>query len=100
MDKLTIGLISVAAAIGLISARGASSSVTRPSVAGTGARTPSALPPQPPRRDIDPGMTVLRNDHIDDGIAVRSPFDGDRGMTRRPSSPGEQTGRQDETSEI
>ena len=100
MDKLTIGLISVAAAIGLISARGARSSSTRPSAAGTGARTPSASPPEPPRRDIDPGMAVLRNDHIDDGMAVRSRFDGDRGMVRRPSSPGEKAGRQDETSEI
>ncbi len=100
MDKLTLGLITAAAAIGLISARGARSSSTRPSVAGTGARTPSASPDEPPRRDIDPGMAVLRNDHIDDGIAVRSPFDGDRGMARRPSSPDEKTGRQNATSEI
>ena len=100
MDKLTLGLITAAAAIGLISARGARSSSTRPSAAGTGARTPSDSPPVPSRRDIDPGMTVLRNDHIDDGIAVRSPFDGDRGMTRRPSSPGEKTGRQNTTTEI
>jgi hypothetical protein len=100
MDKLTIGLISVAAAIGLISARGARSLSTSPSVAGSGARTPSATPAEPLRRDIDPGMAVLRNDHIDDGIAVRSPFDGDRGMARRPSSPGEKTGRQNATTEI
>ena len=100
MDKLTIGLISVAAAVGLISARGARSSSSRPSAAGTGARTPSASPPEPPWHDIDPGMTVLRNDHIDDGMAVRAPFDGDRGMTRRPSSPGEKTGRPDTTTDI
>lgn len=100
MDKLTIGLISVAAAIGLISARGARSSSIQPAVAGTGARTPSASPTEPPARDIDPGMAVLRNDHIDDGMAVRSPFDGDRGMARRPSSPTEKTGRQNAKSEI
>ena len=100
MDKLTIGLISVAAAIGLISARGARSSSTQSPVAGTGAGTPSASPDEPPRRDIDPGMAVLRNDHIDDGMVVRSPFDGDRGLARRPSPPGDQTGLQNAKSEI
>ena len=100
MDKLTIGLISVAAAIGLISARGARSSSTHPRATGSGARTPSTPSTQAPRHDIDPGMAVLRNDHIDDGIAVRSPFDGDRGMARRPSPPAEKAIRQNTTTEI
>jgi hypothetical protein len=100
MDKLTIGLISVAAAIGLISARGARSSSTQSPVAGRAVYTPSASPAEPPARDIDPGITVLRNDHIDEGMVVRSPFDGDRGMARRSSSPDEKAGRQNAKSEI
>jgi hypothetical protein len=87
MDKLTTGLIAVAAAIGLVALRDARQRAAQAAPQGSGT---SSLPPARPQAgDIDPGMVILRNDHIDDGIAVQSPFKGDPGIVAPRS--GEQS---------
>ncbi len=78
MDKLTTGLIAVAAAIGLIALRDARQRAAQDAPQGSG--TSPVPPARPKATDIDPGMVILRNDHIDDGMAVRSPFKGDPGI--------------------
>lgn len=85
MDKITTGLIALAAGIGLLAARGAKKPPRQPADAGgaSGMRTP------PQGNDIDPGMVILRNDPIDPGMVVRPSFDGDPGMVRRPPTPAE-----------
>ena len=83
MDRITTGLIIAAVAIGVLSsqdARRSSDPETR------GAETPRPTPPPPAGavpKHADQGMIVMRNDHLDDGMAVHSPFDGDRGITGR-----------------
>ncbi len=86
MDKLTFGLVAAAAALGFFATRDARKT--------QGSVTPVAagLQPEPPPRQLvgrateDDGMVVLRNDPIDDGMIVRSPFDGDRGMAKNAGS--------------
>ena len=86
MGKLTTALIGVAVAIGLLAARGARK----------GTKQVSPAPPEPNAAakggggSATSGIVILRNDPIDNGIAVRSPFDGDRGIVRSQPSPGRQ----------
>lgn len=95
MDKITIGLIAAAAAVGMVAAQDARRSRRQE---GTTLDTPShSVPRGGP--GIDPGIAVLRNDHSDDRMAVRSPFKGDNGIVRRPPTPGQNATRPSSTKE-
>lgn len=82
MDRLTGGLILVAVALGVLAARDA-----RRPVAGTEtlrAATSGAQTATRPAAGGDQGMVILRPEPIDDGMIVRSPFDGDNGIMHGP----------------
>lgn len=82
MDRLTRGLIVVAFAIGLMAARSARRRSEDQRQAAPQAQTPREEPrPSSPVKHGQ-GMVILRNEHLDDGIAVRSPFNGDRGIAQ------------------
>ena len=81
MDRLTGGLLIVAVGIGLLAARDARRSGGRERMEQ---QAKSRMPPPSPKAAAersDSGMAILRNDHVDDGMAVRSPFKGDPGIT-------------------
>jgi hypothetical protein len=90
MGKLTTALIGVAVAIGLLAARGARKGAKQVAL-------PSPEPDNAARTSGGSsvsGMAILRNDPIDNGIAVRSPFDGDPGIVpTQPSSNGQESDR-------
>ena len=77
MRKLTGGLIVGAMALGLLAVRYA-----HRAVAGDGAGQDSAVSPPANRagHTLDEGMVIRRNEPIDNGIAVHSPFQGDPGI--------------------
>ncbi len=80
MDRLTGILVGLAVGLGLLAARDARRAKKADRL------SPATQPPAPRAdasgaRSIDPGMVIVRNDHIDDGMVVRSPFNGDPGMT-------------------
>lgn len=78
MSKLAPALVGVAIAIGLLAARAARKAPQPqhvPAAPPEGAKKPEGAPSS--------GMVVLRNGPIDNGIAVHSPFDGDRGIVHR-----------------
>ena len=80
--KLTTALIAAALAL---YAFGARNGRTSSSTGGAGKSAKADARPEPSKSaNIDPGMVILRNDHIDDGIAIRSPFGGDPGIARLP----------------
>ena len=80
MDRLTLGLVAVAVALGLLGSRDARRSRQNTSVMRDGVQPAAAPEAKREAEKMDQGMVVLRNDHIDDGIAVRVPFDGDDGI--------------------
>ena len=67
--KLTTALITAAVALYALARRRSDTAPAAP------AANPSAT-------SVDPGMVILRNEHIDDGIAVRPSFAGDPGIVR------------------
>ena len=77
MGKLTGGLIVGAMALGVLAVRH-----VRRAMAGDGTEQDSAA--SPPRNraghTLDEGMVIRRNEPIDNGIAVHSPFQGDPGI--------------------
>ena len=88
MDRLTIGLIIVAVAIGMLASRDARRSIQNVALARDGLQ-PTATPEvKPEPKAMDQDMVVLRNDHIDDGMVVHVPFDGDPGIVRPSTSEG------------
>ncbi len=94
MDRLTTLLIGLAVGLGLLAARdarkGRRARASQEQAVSDSNSAPRAMAAeaQPPTQAASAvGGVVLRNDHIDDGIAVRSPFDGDRGITRTGSPP-------------
>lgn len=97
MDKLTLGLVAAAAALGFFATRDARKAQGSVAPVDAGFQ-PERQPRQPAGRAMeDDGMVVLRNDPIDDGMVVRSPFDGDRGIAKNAGSgdPRPPTGAQD-----
>jgi hypothetical protein len=74
MDRLTLTLIAVAVGLRMFAAKDA----RQAQPAKEPVRRPATTPPK--SRGADRGMTVLRNDHRDDGMVVRSPFRGDPGI--------------------
>ena len=89
MDRLTTILIIVAVAIAVLAARDArrpQSAAAAESEPAQPVRTP---PAGRPSQGIDDGMVILRNDPIDNGMLVRSPFDEDPGIVRAPEIEGE-----------
>jgi hypothetical protein len=87
MDRLTLTLIAVAVGLRSFAARDARQA--RP--AKQPMKKPATTPPK--SWGTDRGMMVLRNDHRDDGMVVRSPFRGDPGIV--PSKPSSGTERSD-----
>ena len=77
MGKLTGGLIVAAMAFGVLAMRNA-----RRAIAGDGAGQDSPASPPGNRggHTLDEGMVIRRNEPIDNGIAVHSPFQGDPGI--------------------
>ena len=79
MGKLTGSLIVGAIALGVLAVRNAGRAI-----AGDGAGPPQDSPAsQPGNRGghtLDEGMVIRRNEPIDNGIAVHSPFQGDPGI--------------------
>jgi hypothetical protein len=90
MDKVTIGLIAIAAAIGWLAARDARARAAAMPVQIT------STPRHDPKRTGDDRGVVLRNESVDDNMAVQSPFDADRGMVRRPAQDGPRRSAGDE----
>ncbi len=83
MRKLTGGLIVAAMALGVLGVRNA-----RRAMASDGAGQDSAASPPGNRagHTLDEGMVIRRNEPIDNGIAVHSPFQGDPGIVAQGRS--------------
>ncbi len=79
MGKLTGGLVVTAMALGVLAVRN-----MRRASAGNGAGPPQDSPASPPGKrgghTLDEGMVIRRDEPIDNGIAVHSPFQGDPGI--------------------
>ena len=86
MDKWTLGLIAVAAALGFFASRDARKAHGSVSAVASGSHLESKSPSSVSRANTDDGMVVLRNEPLDDGMVVRSPFDGDQGMAKNVGS--------------
>lgn len=87
MDRLTRILVGLAVGLGLLAARDARrAKKAQPTVPPSQPPVPS--PKGPGRASGDDGMVIMRNEHIDDGIVVRSPFNGDPGMVGRMKDEG------------
>ena len=85
MGKLTGVLVVAAMALGVLAVRNA-----RRAIAGEGAGYPQDSPPSPPRttggHTLDEGIVIRRNEPLDNGIAVHSPFQGDPGIVAQGRS--------------
>jgi hypothetical protein len=79
MSKLTGGLIVAAVALGILAVRN-----TRRDMAAKQNEQPAPPRIQQPapdgHRPQDEGMIIQRNGPVDNGIAVRSPFNADPGI--------------------
>ena len=91
MGRLTKLLLLGAAAVGLLVVRnrGRAEEAEMPDAARQGGTrgAPDGVPAADGK--VARGMVVMRNDHIDDGMVVRSPFQGDPGMVRKVEPGGE-----------
>lgn len=86
INKLTGGLIVAAVALGILAARNARrTTADKESMQQT--PPPAQQPATGTRQPQDQGI-VLRNEPLDDGIAVRSPFNGDPGITTHARTNG------------
>jgi hypothetical protein len=87
MKKLTGGLLVAAVALGILAARNARRVLS-------GEDTEQQAPPPAPqpatgnRQPQDQGMIIQRNEPLDNGIAVHSPFQGDPGIAANARSNG------------
>ena len=87
MKRLTGGLIVAAVALGALAVRNARRALRQQEDEVTLAPAPQpAAGARPPRDD---SMVIRRNEPLDNGIAVHSPFDGDRGIVRQAPANGQ-----------
>ena len=92
MDRLTAALIAVGVGIGVLAMRQARRSERPAAALPTATDAPVGSGRQGAERSGDNGMVVLRNEPIDNGMVVRSPFNEDPGMLRAAGGRGSAVG--------